>query len=261
MWGFESPLSHQTPLLQGGRDGSRRGKQKEETGNRGGLLPAKVPLPHPFLHMNYARQSFTSRLRKEVLLLDGAMGTMLQARGLPPGEPPEAFMLSRPEVVRDVHRAYVDAGADILITATFGASPLRLADHPDLAGRMREINRLAVRLAREAAGPSTLVAAGLGPGESGGDAGLGGALGHLGVELARAEEVREVVRLEYALLPASAPRHGRGVLPAYGGYLALDGGYLLDDLRVGRIDVLCVAKKLERLFPGALLHLILGGLQ
>ncbi len=88
---------------------------------------------------------------------------MLQARGLPPGEPPEAFMLSRPEVIRDVHRAYVSAGADILITATFGASPLRLADHPDLAGRMREINRLAVRLAREAAGPGTLVAAGLGP--------------------------------------------------------------------------------------------------
>ncbi len=113
--------------------------------------------------MNYARQSFASRLRKEVLLLDGAMGTMLQARGLPPGEAPEAFMLSRPEVVLDVHRAYVDAGADILITATFGASPLRLADHPDLAKRMREINRLAVRLAREASRPGTLVAAGLGP--------------------------------------------------------------------------------------------------
>ncbi len=113
--------------------------------------------------MNYARQSFASRLRKEVLLLDGAMGTMLQARGLSPGEAPEAFMLSRPDVIRDIHRAYVDAGADILITATFGASPMRLADHPDLAGRMREINRLAVRLAREAAGPGTLVAAGLGP--------------------------------------------------------------------------------------------------
>ncbi len=113
--------------------------------------------------MNYARQSFLSRLRKEVLLLDGAMGTMLQQRGLKPGEPPEAFMLSKPGVIREIHRAYVDAGADILITATFGASPVRLSEDPQLAKRMREINRLAVRLAKEAAAPGTLIAAGLGP--------------------------------------------------------------------------------------------------
>jgi len=112
--------------------------------------------------MNYARQSFLSRLRREVLLLDGAMGTMLQARGLPPGEPPEAFLLARPEATREIPRAYVEAGSDVVITATFGASPLRLADH-GLAGRCREINRLAVRVAREASRPGTLVAAGLGP--------------------------------------------------------------------------------------------------
>ncbi|HHI68196.1 MAG TPA: hypothetical protein ENJ97_02600, partial [Planctomycetes bacterium] len=159
MWGFESPLSHQAPL-QGTREGSRKHQEeRKKTGRK--TCPRGFP-PSPF-PMNYARQSFASRLRKEVLLLDGAMGTMLQARGLSPGEAPEAFMLSRPDVIRDIHRAYVDAGADILITATFGASPMRLADHPDLAGRMREINRLAVRLAREAAGPGTLVAAGLGP--------------------------------------------------------------------------------------------------
>ena len=112
--------------------------------------------------MNYARQSFLSRLRREVLLLDGAMGTMLQEAGLPPGEAPEAFLLARPEVTRDIHRAYVDAGSDIIITATFGASPLRLADH-GLADRAREINRLAMRVAHEATAPGTLVAAGLGP--------------------------------------------------------------------------------------------------
>ena len=112
--------------------------------------------------MNYARQSFLSRLRREVLLLDGAMGTMLQERGLPAGEPPEAFLLARPEATREIHKTYVEAGSDIVITATFGASPLRLAEH-GLAGRCRQINRLAVRVAREAARPGTLVAAGLGP--------------------------------------------------------------------------------------------------
>ena len=144
MWGFESPLSHHAFFKKGPHAADRWDADAADQS------------------MNYARQSFLSRLRREVLLLDGAMGTMLQARGLPPGEPPEAFLLARPEATREIHRAYVEAGSDVVITATFGASPLRLADH-GLAGRCREINRLAVRVAREASRPGTLVAAGLGP--------------------------------------------------------------------------------------------------
>ena len=55
-------------------------------------------------------------------LLDGGMGTMLQARGLEVGGAPERLNLERPDVVREVHRAYVEAGADIITTNTFGAS-------------------------------------------------------------------------------------------------------------------------------------------
>jgi hypothetical protein len=69
-----------------------------------------------------------SRLeKKKILIADGGWGTELQKRGLPPGEPPEAWNLSRPEDVLAVARSYVEAGADIILTNTFGGSPLKLA--------------------------------------------------------------------------------------------------------------------------------------
>ncbi|NLE99521.1 MAG: hypothetical protein GX601_00940, partial [Anaerolineales bacterium] len=55
-----------------------------------------------------------------VLVADGAMGTMLQSAGLPSGMPPEAWLLENPDPVRDVHTAYLDAGADLILTCTFG---------------------------------------------------------------------------------------------------------------------------------------------
>ena len=61
-----------------------------------------------------------------ILVLDGAMGTMLQARGLPAGEHPEQFCLDRPEVLRGIHADYLAAGADIILTCTFGGSRLKL---------------------------------------------------------------------------------------------------------------------------------------
>ena len=60
------------------------------------------------------------------LLLDGGMGTMLQARGLPAGEHPEQFCLDRPDVLRGIHADYLAAGADIILTCTFGGSRLKL---------------------------------------------------------------------------------------------------------------------------------------
>lgn len=65
-------------------------------------------------------------LGRRILFFDGAMGTMLQAAGLPAGEIPERWNLTRPDVIREIHRAYLEAGCDIVLTNTFGASPVKL---------------------------------------------------------------------------------------------------------------------------------------
>jgi len=97
-----------------------------------------------------------------VLVGDGALGTMLFARGLPPGEPPESMALSRPEVLGEIARSYRDAGADILTTDTFGGSPLKLALH-GLEPEMEAINRAAVQAVRAVAGDGAYVAGSCGP--------------------------------------------------------------------------------------------------
>lgn len=83
------------------------------------------------------------------LLLDGGLGTLLIARGLPLGAPPEAWVLERPDEVVAVHRAYVAAGSEAIHTVTFGAGPIRL-DAFGLQARCEEINVRAVALARAA---------------------------------------------------------------------------------------------------------------
>jgi 5-methyltetrahydrofolate--homocysteine methyltransferase len=96
-------------------------------------------------------------LRRRVLLLDGATGTALAARDLGAADYGgerllgchEALVLHRPDVVLDLHRGYLAAGADIVETDTFGATPVVLAEY-GLAGRCREINRRAAELARQA---------------------------------------------------------------------------------------------------------------
>lgn len=96
--------------------------------------------------------------------LDGAMGSALMARGLPPGMPPEAWLLT-PEgaaAVGAVHAAHVAAGARIVLTATFGGSPVRLADGP-AAGRVAEVGAAAVAAARAAVPPEVIVAGDIGP--------------------------------------------------------------------------------------------------
>jgi len=100
--------------------------------------------------------------RSHALLLDGGMGSMLIAAGLDSGRAPEWWTLERPEHVEAVHRAYVEAGSDVVHTNTFGANPLRLAA-AGLAGRCRELNAAAVAIARRACGESALVAGDVGP--------------------------------------------------------------------------------------------------
>ncbi len=98
----------------------------------------------------------------QVLVADGALGTMLLDRGLGPGECPEAWNLTRPHVLEEIARLYVEAGADFVTANTFGASPLKLA-HYGLDGRMEEINRAGVATVRRAVGDRALVAASCGP--------------------------------------------------------------------------------------------------
>jgi len=108
-------------------------------------------------------KSLLERLnRRERLLADGAMGTSLIARGLPPGEAPERWTLDHPGIVEAVSRAYAEAGAELITTNTFGGSPLRLRQH-QLDARLDEVNASAVHLARAAADGGAAVAASIGP--------------------------------------------------------------------------------------------------
>ena len=99
---------------------------------------------------------------RTVLLADGATGTNYQNMGIEPGVAPEEWLFDAPENVLELHRRFVEAGSDLLLTCTFGATTPRLADGP-LAGRAVEVNRRAAELAREAAGGERLVAGSLGP--------------------------------------------------------------------------------------------------
>ncbi|MCW2757229.1 MAG: hypothetical protein JWO46_975 [Nocardioidaceae bacterium] len=97
------------------------------------------------------------------VVLDGGMGTLLQDSGLDDGGAGELWNLERPEVIRDAHTAYADAGARILTTNTFGGTRPRLDMH-DLGDRLHEINAAAARIAREVADERGLLVAGdLGP--------------------------------------------------------------------------------------------------
>ena len=103
------------------------------------------------------------RLRAgEVLVGDGAWGTQLMARGLAPGESPEAFALNRPQLLAEIAGLYLEAGADLVTTNTFGGSPLRLAAH-GLEARCEEINRRAVEALRPALDGRAHIAGSVGP--------------------------------------------------------------------------------------------------
>src|SRR5712692_5942474 len=89
------------------------------------------------------------RLATEVLVCDGAMGTMLHAGGVSLDRSLPELNASHSELVRSIHRAYIAAGADVIETNTFGASRLRLGRF-GLSAQAAELNRAGVRLAREA---------------------------------------------------------------------------------------------------------------
>src|SRR6266480_457038 len=95
-------------------------------------------------------------------VFDGAMGTMLYAKGVYINRCYDELNLSNPDLVREIHAEYIRAGADIIETNTFGATAHKLQQY-GLEGNLREINSLAAKLAREAAGDRAYVAGAIGP--------------------------------------------------------------------------------------------------
>ena len=88
------------------------------------------------------------RLGKELLFLDGGMGTLLQEKGLAPGELPEMWNVTHPEEIKTIHRNYIEAGSDIVLTNTFGANALKFHS-ADCS--LENIVKTSVRLVKEAA--------------------------------------------------------------------------------------------------------------
>ena len=101
-------------------------------------------------------------LRERILIMDGAMGTLLQQRGMMPGQCPELFGVEHPDILTEIHRQYLEAGADIIETNTFGGNCFKLAEY-GLETRMEEINSEAVRAARQVVKGRALVAGCIGP--------------------------------------------------------------------------------------------------
>jgi 5-methyltetrahydrofolate--homocysteine methyltransferase len=100
--------------------------------------------------------------KKKVLIADGGWGTELIKQGLKPREVPETWNIDRPEEVRSVAASYVKAGADIILTNTFGGNPLKLSK-AGLEHRMAEMNRLGAEISKGAAGQSAFVFGSIGP--------------------------------------------------------------------------------------------------
>lgn len=107
-------------------------------------------------------QHLLDKIRKDVLIFDGAMGTMIYQRGVFVNVCYDDLSLSQPQLILGIHKEYIEAGADVIETNTFGANRIKLAAY-GLADRVVDMNRAAVRLAREAAGETVYVAASVGP--------------------------------------------------------------------------------------------------
>jgi 5-methyltetrahydrofolate--homocysteine methyltransferase len=111
------------------------------------------PAPHPLERLLAARGW---------VLADGAMATTLFDLGLTPGEAPERWVETHPERIRALHAGAVKAGAEVILTNSFGANAVRLAAW-GAAGRAEALNRAAAEIAREAAGHTAIVAGSMGP--------------------------------------------------------------------------------------------------
>lgn len=111
------------------------------------------------------RDQFKQRVQQKPLLLDGAFGTVLHGKGIPIDQSFDAVNLSNPALVAEIHRSYIDAGADVIETNTFGANRFKLAEHR-LEDQVKAINQAAVAIARRVitgSFKSVLLAGSVGP--------------------------------------------------------------------------------------------------
>src|ERR1700735_2724354 len=104
---------------------------------------------------------FREQLAQRVIVADGAMGTMLYSRGVFINRCFDELNIAQPDLVRQIHREYVKAGAELLETNPFGANRARLAAF-GMAEKLVAINQAGVRIAREAAGEKVFVAGAIG---------------------------------------------------------------------------------------------------
>src|SRR5947209_1654934 len=153
--------------------------------NKASARPAEVAVSCKHMPSN-----FLERVQRGPLLCDGAMGTLLYAKGIFINRCYDELNLSQPELIRSVHQEYLHSGAEVIETNTFGANSFRLARH-GCADKTRDINLAGVRVAKEAAKNfAALVAGAVGP--------LGVRIEPLG-KVAR-EEAREAFRQQIEAL-------------------------------------------------------------
>lgn len=106
--------------------------------------------------------AFLEKLKNEVVIADGAMGTLLLDAGVRPGGPLELLNVTNPELIRSIHSSYVQAGAQVIETNNFGGNRIKLSES-GLSGRTGELNAAGVKLAKEAARGLAYVAGNIGP--------------------------------------------------------------------------------------------------
>jgi 5-methyltetrahydrofolate--homocysteine methyltransferase len=111
--------------------------------------------------MKKRKNKIKTLLKKKILVLDGAIGTELQKRGMPAGVCPEIWCLENPHVIEEIHEAYRKSGSDIVYTCTFGANRMKLGQYQ--RSDVKEINRELALIARRTAGEKDLVAGDIGP--------------------------------------------------------------------------------------------------
>jgi len=102
-------------------------------------------------------------INEDYILFDGAIGTQIYAKGIPKGHCYDELNSSMPEVILDIHREYIEAGAKVITSNTFGANRFILEEYYDLGGKTEEINYYGARLAKRAAKENAFVAGSVGP--------------------------------------------------------------------------------------------------
>jgi hypothetical protein len=127
------------------------------------VLAARMQKPQSSCILNAMATDLLTRMKQSAVLCDGAMGTLLYGKGIFINRCYDELNLSQPDLIRGIHHEYLQSGAEIIETNTFGGNSFRLARH-SMASQVREINLAGARLAREAAKSfDVLVAGSVGP--------------------------------------------------------------------------------------------------